>query len=166
MVALIKFAVQLLADVVAFADLLFRPTQSVQAENLFLRRQLALFTERGVLPRRTDAATRISLAILARFFEWRETLFVVQPKTMIRWHRAGWRLFWKWKCRPGRPSIPVALRVLIRKMAQENPVWGEERIASELLVKLAFKFRLGPSGSTCRSGRRVSHEATSVGLHS
>src|SRR6202158_3850897 len=139
MVELIEIAVQLLADAAWFLILLFRSTQSVQAENLFLRRQLALFKERGVQPRRIDAATRISLAILARLFEWRAALFVVQPKTMIRWQRAGWRLFWRWKCRPGRPPIPVELRVLIRRMARENPAWGEERIASELLVKLGIQ---------------------------
>jgi hypothetical protein len=76
MVALIEIAVQLLADAAWFVILRFRPTQSVQAENLFLRRQLALFKERGVQPRRIDAATRISLAILARLFEWRAALFV------------------------------------------------------------------------------------------
>ena len=99
MVALIRIAVQLLADAACLAILLFRPTQSLQAENLFLRRQLALFKERGIQPRRIDAATRISLAILARFFEWRAALVVVQPQTVVRWHRAGWRLFWRWKCR-------------------------------------------------------------------
>jgi hypothetical protein len=125
MVALIMIAVHLLADAVRFSILLFRPTRSIQAENLFLRRQLALFKERGVQPRRIDSATRISLAILARCFEWQDALFVVRPNTMIRWHRAGWRLFWRWKCRPGRPQIPVELRVLIRRMARENPVWGE-----------------------------------------
>src|SRR5229473_2652839 len=139
MVALIKIAVQLLADAAQFSILLFRPTRSVQAENLFLRRQLALFKERGIQPRGIDAATRISLALLARLFEWRDALFVVQPKTMIRWQRAGWRLFWRWKCRAGRPRIPVELRALIRRMAGENPAWGEERIANELLVKLGIQ---------------------------
>ena len=137
--ALVKIAVQLLADAAQFSILLLRPTRSVQAENLFLRRQLALFKERGIQPRRVDSATRISLAILARCCEWRDALFVVRPNTMIRWHRAGWRLFWRWKCRPGRPEIPAELRVLIRRMAKENPVWGEERIASELLVKLGIQ---------------------------
>ena len=139
MVVLIKIVVQLLADAAWFVILLFRPTQSVQAENLFLRRQLAMFKERGVQPRRIDAATRISLAVLARLFEWRSVLIVVQPQTMIRWYRAGWRLFWRWKCRPGRPRIPVELRALIRRMARENPAWGEERIANELLVKLGIR---------------------------
>jgi putative transposase len=55
---------------------------------------------------------------------------------MIRWHRAGWKLFWRLKSRPGRPAIPLELQKLIRRMADENPSWGEERIANELLVKL------------------------------
>lgn len=139
MIALIKIAFQLLADAVRFSIRLFRPTRSVQAENLFLRRQFALFKERGIRPRRVDSATRSSLAILARFFDWRDALFVVRPNTMIRWHRAGWRLFWRWKCRPDRRQIPAELRVLIRRMARENPVWGEERIASEWLVKLGIQ---------------------------
>ena len=139
MVALVKIFVQLLTDVTRFAILQFRPTRSVEAENLFLRRQLGLFKERGIKPRRVDAATRISLAILARLFNWRDALFVVQPKTIIRWQRAGWRLFWRWKCRAGRPRIPVELRALIRRMARENSIWGEERIASELLVKLGIR---------------------------
>jgi transposase InsO family protein len=139
MAALIEIVFQLLADVARFTFLQLRSTRSVQAENLFLRRQLGLFKERGIRPRRVDAATRISLALLAKLFDWRDALIVVQPKTIIRWQRAGWRLFWHWKCRPGRPRIPIELRALIRRMAQDNPLWGEERIASELLVKLGFR---------------------------
>ena len=139
MVALLKIAVYLLADILRFVILLFRTTQSIQTENLFLRRQLALFIERGVQPRPMDAATRVSLAILARMFDWRNALVVVQPATMIRWHRAGWRLFWRFKSRPGRPRIPTELRALIRRMAIENESWGEERIADELLVKLGIR---------------------------
>ena len=119
--------------------LLFRSTKSLEAENLFLRRQLALFMERGVRPRRIDAATRVSLAVLAKMFDWRGALIVVPPATMICWHRAGWRLFWRRKSRPGRPRIPLELRALIRRMARENALWGEERIASELLVKLGIR---------------------------
>ena len=100
---------------------------------LFLRRQLALYVERGVKPRRIDPVTRLSLAILSRFFNWRDALVVVRPETTIRWHRAGWKLFWRVKSRPGRPPIPQPLQALIRRMANENPSWGEERIA-----KLAF----------------------------
>ena len=108
MVAVLKIAVCVLADAFRFVALLFRSTQSLRAENLFLRRQLALFMERGVRPRRLDAASRVSLAILGRMFEWREALVVVQPATMIGWHRAGWRLIWRLKSRAGRPRITAS----------------------------------------------------------
>jgi transposase InsO family protein len=95
--------------------------------------------ERDVKPRRIDSATRVTLAFLSRWFEWRSALIVVRPETLIRWHRAGFRLFWRWKSRPGRPRIPLELRELIRRMARENPLWGEERIANELLLKLGVR---------------------------
>jgi hypothetical protein len=58
---------------------------------------------------------------------------------MIRWHRAGWKLFWRLKSRLGRPAFPIDLQKLIRRMANENPSWGEERIANELLLKLDIR---------------------------
>jgi putative transposase len=89
MISLLRIAVRLVEDAVQWVLLLFRSKESVQAENLFLRRQLALYLERGIQPRRVDAATRVSLAVLARLFDWRDALVVVQPATMIRWHRAA-----------------------------------------------------------------------------
>jgi transposase InsO family protein len=83
-----------------------------------------------------DPATRIALALLSRLFDWRDALIVVRPETLIRWHHAGWKLFWRLKSRPGRPAIPLELQNLIRRMANENPTWGQERIANELLLKL------------------------------
>jgi putative transposase len=85
--------------------------------------------------------------------------------TMIRWHRAGWRLLWRFKSRPGRPPIPVELRTLIRRMAGENPLWGEERIANELLIKLGI--RISPrTVSKYLPNRQGSLEATSAGQRS
>jgi hypothetical protein len=111
--------------------------------------------QRGVMPRRVDGATRVSLALLSRLFDWRDALVVVRPETLIRWHRAGWRLFWRLKSRPGRPPIPLELRRLIRRMATENPIWGEERIANELLLKLGLRVssRSSPVISSWRSRR-------------
>jgi putative transposase len=136
---LLRIAACLIEDAVRWVVLLFFSSEVVQAENLFLRRQLALYIERGVQPRRVDAATRVSLALWAKLFDWRGALVVVQPATMIRWHRAGWRLLWRMKSRPGRPPIPKELRTLIRRMANENRLWGEERIANELLLKLGIR---------------------------
>ena len=139
MLRLLLILVQLAADAVRWCGLVPRSQRSIEAENLFLRRQLALYVERGIKPRRIDSVTRVALAFLSRFFPWQDALVVVRPETMIRWHRAGWKLFWRLKSRPGRPPIPLELQRLIRRMATENPSWGAERIANELLLKLAIK---------------------------
>lgn len=139
MIVLAQIVVRLLADPAGLVALSLRSRRSVEAENLFLRRQLALFQERGVEPRRVDAAARVSLALLSRLYEWRDALVVVRPETLVRWHRAGWRLFWRVKSRAGRPPIPLEVRRLIRRMASENAIWGEERIANELLLKLGLR---------------------------
>src|SRR5215469_4360893 len=112
-----------LADVVGLLALTVRSRRSIEAEILVLRRQLALFKERGVKPRRIDAATRLSLAWLSSLCDWRSCVIVVRPETVVRWHRAGWRLFWRYKSRPGRPPLPFELRQLIRRMATDNPLW-------------------------------------------
>jgi hypothetical protein len=110
------------------------------AENLFLPKQLALFQERQTKPRRATDSTRWLMVVLSRLFDWRDALVVVKPDTLIRWHRKGFRLFWRWKSRPvRRPRLPKDLQELIRKMAAENLTWGEERIANELRLKLAIR---------------------------
>jgi hypothetical protein len=127
-------------DALAFIHLCFRPTAAVVAENLFLRKQLGLFLERKVKPRRANDSIRFTLARLSRWFDWRNALTIVKPDTLIRWHRKGSRLFWKWKSRPrGRPPVPAQLRELIVEMAVQNPTWGEERIADELLLKIGIR---------------------------
>jgi putative transposase len=131
--------IRLIGETLRWRRLTFRSTRSIKAENLFLRRQLGLYVERGVKRPRIDPITRISLALLSRFFNWREALVVVRPETMIRWHRAGWKPFWRLKSRPGRPRIPEQIQALIHRVADENPSWGEERIANELLLKLGIQ---------------------------
>jgi hypothetical protein len=116
--------VRLIADAVALGAIACRPWLATSAENLVLRRQLALFKERGIKPWRIDAATRISLAALSRLCDWRSCLTLIRPQTVIRWHRAGWRILWRYKSLPGRPRIPAELRQLIRRMAADNPTWG------------------------------------------
>ena len=127
---------RLLCDVVTLGRLAVTSRAQLVAENLFLRKQLALYQERRVRPRRADPATRVILVLLSRLLDWRSLLTVVRPDTLIRWHRQGWRLFWRWKSKPGRPPIPRDVQRLIVTMAQANPTWGEERIANELRLKL------------------------------
>jgi hypothetical protein len=76
---------------------------------------------------------------LSHWFDWRRVLRIVKPQTFTNWHRQGFRLFWRWKSKPGRPVLPKNLRQLIRQMALENPTWGQERIANELLLKLGLR---------------------------
>src|SRR5215831_12538857 len=109
-------------DTVTFTRLCLRTTTAVAAENLFLRKQLDLFVERQIKPRRAIDSIRFTLARLSRCFDWRNALIAVKPDTLIRWHRKGFRLFWKWKSRPrGRPQIPADVQKLIKEMALNNP---------------------------------------------
>src|SRR5712691_2620803 len=88
------------------------------------------------------------MVLLAQFFDWRDSLVIVKPETFIKWHRTAFRLFWRWKSRRrGRPPLPKNLQELIREMDQENPTCGEERIASELRLKLGILVSLAPCGS-------------------
>jgi hypothetical protein len=110
------------------------------AENLFLRRQLALFKERKAKTRRISNSARLMLLALARFFDWRNALVIVKPETFVKWHRTAFRMFWRWKSRKtGRPVLPKNLKELIREMDRDNPTWGEERIAHELSLKLVIR---------------------------
>ena len=136
---IVKSIYQLGIDLFSFILSLLRSRSVLVAENLFLRKQLALYQERGKKPCQIDTATKFTLIGLSKFFNWRLALVAVQPQTLVRWHRMGFRLFWRWKSRPGRPSISEDLRKLIRQMALENPLWGEERLVNELLLKLGIR---------------------------
>jgi hypothetical protein len=80
---------------------------------------------------------RIFWSWLSRLWTgWRSALLIVQPDTVVHWHRQGFRLYWRWKSRKkqGRPKVDRAIRDLIRRMCRENPTWGVPRILSELLL--------------------------------
>jgi hypothetical protein len=139
----------LLLDATRFLRLCLRRPTALAAENLFLRKQLALYQEHNVKPRRASDATRFSLVWLSQWFDWQPALAVVQPETFKRWRRQGFRLFWHCTPYPGRPSIPGALQTLIRQMARDNCTWGQRRIANELLLKLGLRSRHAPYASTC-----------------
>ena len=120
----VRTLVRVFADVGRFASLMLRSRAHLAADNLFLRKQLALYLERQVKPHRADDATRIARVALSRLVVWRQLLVIVKPDTLIRWHRKGFRLLWRWKSRvPGRPRIPDSLRQLIAEMATANRTW-------------------------------------------
>ena len=115
------------------ADLL-RSRAQLLAENALLRHQL-LVLRRGVGHPTVTRADRALLVLLAGHVRaWRRALLLVQPETLLRWHRAGFRALWRRRSRPGpgRPPLRAETVALIRRMASENPLWGAERIRGEL----------------------------------
>ena len=124
-----------------FAANLFKSRRQLEVENLFLRHQLNIALRRE--PRRLGlrGSDRAVLVWLTRLWPSLIVLTrVVQPDTILRWHRLGFRAYWRWKSRgqPGRPRISRELRELIRQMSKDNPLWGAPRIHGELL-KLGFE---------------------------
>jgi hypothetical protein len=115
---------------------LFRSRTALEAEVLVLRQQIIVL-RRGK-PSRLPFLTvdRIVLGWVCRLVPSADAaLAIMQPDTVIRWHRAGFRLFWRWKSKRclGRPAVPTEIRQLIREMSLANPLWGAPRIHGELL---------------------------------
>jgi hypothetical protein len=115
---------------------LFRSRVALKAEILMLRHQLNVLQRKA--PKRLVFSNfdRLVFASLYRIApDVLNALAIVKPETVIRWHRAGFRLFWRWKSRSrgGRPRVPVEIRQLIRDMSLANPLWGAPRIHGELL---------------------------------
>jgi hypothetical protein len=126
---------------VMFVANLFRSPRRLEVENLFLRHQLNIALRRA--PHRLRLRTSERTLLVLMTWLWPSLLGlsrIVQPDTILRWHRAGFRIYWRWKSRgrPGRPRVSGELRELIRRMSQENPLWGAPRIHGELL-KLGFE---------------------------
>ena len=114
----------------------FKSKYHLETENAVLRHQLI------VLRRKVQGRVRLTNNgrwFLIQLYRWfpsiLQVLTIVQPETLVRWHRAGFRCYWRWKSRPrgGRPQIETDLRALIRQMSMENPLWGAPRIHGELL---------------------------------
>ena len=119
----------------------FKSKSRLEAENAALRRQLL------VLRRKTKGRARLTKTdrwFLVQLYRWLpsilEVITIIEPETLVRWHRAGFRRYWRWKSRRrgGRPQIQPELRTLIRRMSLENRLWGAPRIHGELL-KLGFE---------------------------
>jgi hypothetical protein len=119
----------------------FRPRRRLEVENLYLRHQLNILMRKAPQRIRLRGADRALMVWMTRLWPSLLNLTrVVQPDTILRWHRTGFRAYWRWKSRgqPGRPRINCELRELIRQMSRENRLWGAPRIHGELL-KLGFE---------------------------
>lgn len=122
-----------------------RSHRALALENLALRHQLDVLKRNAKRPRLKNR-DRLLWTILARFWsDWQKPLILVQPETVIRWHRRGFRLYWRWKSRgkwPGRRLVPKNVRDLIQIMSRDNHLWGAPRIHGELL-KLGIQISQG-----------------------
>jgi hypothetical protein len=109
----------------------------LETENLMLRQRVIVLSRKSASRVRLRNIDRLIFVWLYRFFpSILNAITVLKPKTVIRWHRRGFRAYWHWKSRwrGGRPKFDREIRDLIRKMSRENPVWGAPQIRGELLM--------------------------------
>ncbi len=116
---------------------LLRPKHDLLLENIALRQQILVLQRQVKRPRFRDRE-RAFWVVLSRYWSgWKSPLRLVQPQTVVSWHRQSWRLFWRWKSKPkdfGRPKITIEIIELIRQMSLDNPLWGAPRIHGELIM--------------------------------
>jgi len=117
-----------------------RPRAELIAENALLRQQLIILNRQVKKPRFTQAGRLWLVLLVSRVRSWKATLLILKPDTLLRWHRQGFRLFWKLKSRfrGRRPGVASETIALIQQMAKENRLWGAERIHGEL-IKLGIQ---------------------------
>jgi hypothetical protein len=119
---------------------LFKSRATLEAENLVLRQQVNVLRRRTPKRPHLNNTDRVLFVWLYRWFPTiLEAVAIVRPETIIRWHRAGFRAYWRWRSgnRVGRPKVSAELRTLIGEMSRANALWGAPRIHGELL-KLSF----------------------------
>jgi putative transposase len=125
-----------LISVVRFLGSLFKSRRELLLENLALRQQMTMLRQSVKRPRAT-VADKVFWILFSRYVDgWRKLLYSLHPDTVVRWHRQGFRYYWRCKSRgrkPGRPAIDADLRKLIREMQTTNVGWGAPRIHGELL---------------------------------
>jgi len=131
----VGFVLKLILALLGAVRVFFRSRQDAALEILALRQQVAVLKRKRPRPR-LNRLDRLFWTTLRRVWpHWTDVLLIVKPKTVISWHRAGFRLYWRWRSRPqgGRPKITNEIRALIRRMAEENAGWGAPKIHGELL---------------------------------
>src|SRR5260370_2322511 len=115
---------------------LFRSWAALEAEILTLRQQINVLRRTAPKKQTFSSIDRLIFVCLYRLLPGvRDALAIVKPETVVKWHRAGFWLYWRWKskARGGRPTVPLEIRKLIREMSIANPLWGPPRIHEELL---------------------------------
>jgi putative transposase len=119
---------------------LTRSKSELIAENMFLRQQLIVLERQVVRPKLKQRDRQILVMLASRVQLWRDALIIVKPETLVRWHRRGFKLFWRWKSRTKQGRSPIAAETiaLIEEIAINNRTWRVKRIQGELL-KLNIK---------------------------
>src|SRR5215831_18540898 len=114
---------------------LSRSNSELVAENAFLRQQVIILRRQVKRPACTKKDRMLLVLLASMVRAWKQALFIVQPETLLRWHRQGFKLFWKYKSRASssRPKLSAETVALIKEMAKDNQLWGAERIRGELL---------------------------------
>ena len=146
---------------------LFRSRASLQVEILTLRHQLNVLRRKSQQRLGFTSIDRLVFAGLYRLApDVLDALKIVRPETVIRWHRAGFRAYWRWKSRPrsGRPKTPLEVRQLIREISLANPLWGAPRLHGELL-KLGIDVGQTTVGKCMARGRRPPSQGWKAFLH-
>jgi len=119
---------------------LLRTRNDLAMENMALRQQLSVYGQLKVKPRLKTEDRVFWVLFSMGYRSWRTCLRFVQPRTVLRWHAAGFKIFWRKKCeKTGRPRIPKQHQDLIRQMSIDEPGWGADRIADELRLKLGIR---------------------------
>ena len=129
----------ILPSFLATLSSILRSRGALELEILALRHQIGVLQRSAVKRPKLTTGDRLLWICLSRLWRnWRSTLAIVKPETVVAWHRAGFRLLWTWKVRRGRPGRPIIsreVRNLIHEMCRENPLWGAPRIHGELLKR-------------------------------
>src|SRR6202045_234294 len=134
-----RVMLEFLFAVLAAVRVFVRSRSDTALEVLALRQQVAVLKRQRPRPTSTRLDRFFWTPLRHLWPRWSDVLLIVRPETVVRWHRAGFRLFWRWRSRQrgGRPRISEEIRTLIRRLAAENADWGAPRIHGELL-KLGF----------------------------
>ena len=131
------YSARMIKLLINLLGLLFRSRSSLAAENLALRHQLFVL-QRSTKRPRLKAHDRIFWVWLSKLWtDWRSCLVIVKPDTVVKWHRQGFKLYWRWKSKSKnleRPKIDLEIRELVRQMSCDNPTWGVPRIRDELAL--------------------------------
>jgi putative transposase len=130
---------EFILSVLAAIRVFFQSRTDTALEVLALRQQVAVLKRQRPRPKLNWRARLFWTVLRGCWCRWADVLVIVKPETVVGWHRAGFRLYWRWRSRPrgGRPKITDEIRKLIRRLAQENPEWGATKIHGEL-QKLGF----------------------------